>query len=581
MAKRDWRWMLIVAGAFLVLGWSSHRYWDEFFYLFSAARFTPRELMRLDATIDMFPPGFFSGKIGHVAVLHALSALTGPGLTALLAIEAVYAAMVLATAAAAFGLYRELLSPTSARRAALVFLFLPVTLYLAYKLLSEVPSLLLATLACWAFLRSFRAARAALPLTVAAGLSLALAMLCRVTAAFAFAGLTAGLLVAAGQRFPPGPVLARAALTAGLGITGHWTVLHLLGGSDLRLLQLAQAVAASTKAFERVTAFVLFFGAFALVLPFALRRPWPPTLRLAWVWLAVAVVPYLAGHEPRYYASALLPLAMVAAVGLERCVARTPRPAWSWAGGLTGLALANRLLVLPFMPSEVDQVTLARLVGGLAERDPEGTILVPWTSDYCFLRFALPDARVRLAVTALPASRFHGHGRWGPLPPLDQGWAGSAWYVGTRRALNRSARPWYYVGWSYNPVMLRVRRLLETAGVHLLDDPHRTGWHDHLAGSWIWSDPRLRLRPIASAGQYRVFEVVPAVQPAARTSITSASATTKARSAGPGVTIPNPVKLPNAGSTASRSLTRKQGRRSCCSPGPRSTRPGWTWPARV
>jgi hypothetical protein len=571
-----------VAAAFLVLGWSSHRYWDEFFYLFSAARFTPRELMRLDAAVDLFPSGYFSGKIGHVALLHALSALTGPGLPALLAIEGTYAAMVLATAAAALGLYRELLAPSAARRAAVVFLFLPVTLYLAYKLLSEVPSLLLATLSCWAFLRSFRESlpRRA-PLATAAGLALAAAMLCRVTAAVGFAGLSAGLLVAGEGRFRPRSVLARAAFVAALALAVQGAVLRLLGGSELRLLHLAQAVAASTRAFERVTAFVLFLGASALVMPFAARRPWPPSLRLAWVWLAVTILPYLAGHEPRYYAAALLPLAMVAAVGLERCAARAPRPAWAWAGGIAGLALANRLLVLPIMPSEVDQGILARLVGGLAQRHPQGTILVPWTSDYCFLRFALPHARVRLAMTALPTSRYHGHGRWGPLPLRDQQWAGTAGYVGTRRVLNRFAEPWYYVGWSYNPVMLRVRRLLGTAGVHLLDDPHRTGWHDHLTGSWIWTDPGLLLRPVASAGQYRVFEVVPRGQPPARTSITSASATTNARSAGPGVTIPKPVKLPKAGSTASRSLTRKQGRRSCCSPGPRSTSPGWTWPASV
>jgi hypothetical protein len=107
-----------------------------------------------------------------------------------------------------------------------------------------------------------------------------------------------------------------------------------------------------------------------------------------------------------------------------------------------------------------------------------------------------------------------------------------------------------------------VRGLLRHAGVHVLDDPRRIGWHDHLTGSWIWADPRLALHAIGREGQYEVFRIVPLLQSRGRTSITSASATTKARSAGRGSVVARPVKLPNAGRTAMRSLRRKQGRRS-------------------
>ncbi len=115
------------------------------------------------------------------------------------------------------------------------------------------------------------------------------------------------------------------------------------------------------------------------------------------------------------------------------------------------------------------------------------------------------------------------------MPPVDQVWAGPARYIGAMPALDRSSGPWYYIGWTYNPVMLRVRGLLRDVGVHLLDDPRRVGWHDHLTGSWIWADPRLALQAIGGEGQYEVFRIVPLPQSPERTSITSASATTKAR----------------------------------------------------
>jgi hypothetical protein len=564
--ERDWVLTGVAATGFLLLSWTAHRYWDEFFYLYSSTTFTPRELMRLDVTADLFPQGYFSGKIGHIVLLRMVAGIVGTGQGALLVLEALYALLMLATLAAALGVYRELLDEPGARRAALVLLFLPVTLYLSYKLLSEVPSLLLATLGSWAFLRAFRAGTrwGERLLLGAATLGLGAGMLCRATVVLGFAGLVLGLLAAGDPRFRPREVLGRAVLIGAGALALHAGVLHYLGGSELRVLLLAHAVAASTKLFERATALALFLGAFAVVLPFALGQPRPPMLRLAWVWLAATMLPNLVGHEPRYYAPAILPLAIIAATGLGRIAARVPgrRQGLAWGVGLALLTLVDRAAVLPLMPSELDQASLGDLIGRLTAQHPTATIIVPWASDYSFLRFVFPHARVRLAMSAMPSSRYTAQGRWGEMPPVDQAWASPARYIGAMPALDRSSGPWYYVGWTYNPVMLRVRGLLRDVGVHLLDDPRRIGWHDHLTGSWIWADPRLALQAIGGEGQYEVFRIVPLRQSPDRTSITSASATTKARSPARGSIVARPVKLPNAGRTAIRSLRRKQGRRS-------------------
>lgn len=567
VTTRSKAWLIGLAGvAFLLLSWSSHHHWDEFLYLYSSASHTPAELMRLDAVINLFPPGYLSGKIGHIAILHTLVGATGRGRAALLELQAFYAALVLAAVAVASALYRELLDERSARRSSVVLLFLPLTLYLAYKLLSEVPAFLLTTLACWAFVRAFRgrSRRSTVMLLCVSTAALAAAMLCRVTAPLGFVGLVLGLLAGGDARFPRPALLCRAVLVGIGAFAVHAAVLAAFGDSELRLLRLAERVAGTSKGFARAYAIVSFMQAFLLVLPFAVRRPWTPSLRMAFVWLLVTVLPNLSGHEPRYYTPALLPLAIVAAIGIDRLThrIRMPRRSWAWAGALAGIVLVNRATLMPLMPYEVDQRDLAQVGNALGVGATRGTILVPWVTDYCFLRFAFPQLPIRLAMSSLPGGRYPGHGRVGPIAPSDQAWAGPSLYVGELPTLERSPQPWYYVGWSYNPVMLRIRSLAKDAEVDLLGDPHRTGWHDHLAESWIWDDPRLSMRPMGSVGQYEVFRVSQRAQSAGRTSITSPSPTTNARSSGAGSTTPSPVKLPNAGSSATRSRRRKQGSRS-------------------
>ncbi len=505
---------LMAAVTFLCLSWSSHHHWDEFFYLYSSAFHSPRELMGFDTLSNMFPAGYLSGKIGHVALLHALVGLTGRGRTALLVLQAFYALLLLATVAAASGLYGELVDERLRRRSTLVLLFLPVTLYLSYKLLSEVPSFLCTTLASWAFVRAFRVGSRtdAILLLSASTAALAGGMLCRVSAPLGFVGLAIGLLAAGDRRFPRSRVLLLGMPVMAGAIALHAACLAWLGGSELRLLGLAEAVAVGAKGFERVYGAGMFFQTFALVLPFAFRRPWPPAVRMASVWLAATVLPNLTGHEPRYYAPALLPLAIVVALGIEGLTQRvSPRSGpRAWAATLAGLVLVNRLTLFPLMPYEVAQQDLERVGTALGPSAASGTVLLPWATDYCFLRFAFPGLPVRLAMSALPQGRYRSLGRSGPIALADQVWAERARYVGGLATLERAQPPWYYVGWSYNPVMLRIRSILSSAGLDILGDPRRMGWHDHLAESWIWKDPRLAKVRIGRLGQYEIYGVTPA-----------------------------------------------------------------------
>lgn len=503
-------WPSLAAALFLALAWTPRHHWDEYFYLFSALEHSPRALIALESEGGLFPSGFFSGKIGHIVLLKLLIRLFGAGERALALIQTAYALMVLGFVAAARGLLGELVGQRRAARAALVLLFLPVTLYLGFKTLSEVPGLLLAAAGSWAFLRSVRASGGARPaLGSAAALALAAATLCRVTGIVFFAGLVAGLLAAGDPRFPRRAVAERA-IGIALAVAALTSLtLWLLGGSDLPSVRLAYRVATRPNPLERVAALLLFLQSFAIALAFLPRPPWSRGLRLAAVWLAVCACPFLVGHEPRYYAPALVPLALLAAAGVARIGRLAGRRAeWGWIGALAGLVLVNRAFIAPLMAYEVDQRSLTALVDGPALPHSDPTYLVSWSSDYSFLRFAFPGKRIRLVLSETLDSDYRQRGRPGPLAPPDRAWAGPDGYVGSLAELAPLPHPWYYLGWTYNPIVLRLRDLTLRLGSRYLDPPARLGLHNHLAGSWIWYDSSLVLEPAARAGQYYAFRVL-------------------------------------------------------------------------
>src|SRR5215217_5343424 len=98
---------------------------------------------------------------------------------------------------------RELLQDADAAIAALVLLFSPLALYLAYKAMSEAPSLLFITLGSRAFVRAFRPADRSTQtgLLVLAVAGLTRGMLCRFTVIASFMGLGLALLLAGDERF--------------------------------------------------------------------------------------------------------------------------------------------------------------------------------------------------------------------------------------------------------------------------------------------------------------------------------------------------------------------------------------------
>ena len=503
---------LAAVAVFLVLSWNQGHYWDEYFYLYSVFTHSPAELVRYELQSALFPSGFFSEKIGHVALLDLLTAIFGAGPKVLYAIQAVYALLLLGCFGAAYGLLRELLGEQRARDSTLVLVFSPLALYLSFKVMSEVPGLLFTTLGSWAFVGAFRSdsrRQTGACLTLAAG-ALAIAMLFRVTMIVSFAGLGLALAIAGNERFERRRLVVRLLGVGIAAVTLHTAGLALAGGSALRFGSHIASVVTSHPPLQRVYALALFLQTLVLVLPFAWRRRSETGRWLVPVWFAASALPFVAGHEPRYYAPALVPLAVLAAAGLRAAgdFLFGTRFRYGWVGLLAALVLVNRGLLAPLMPYEVDQARLLGLFRTVHARDPGATYLIPWIADYSLLRFSFPAARIELCLSNTPAARGFQPGHEGPISQPDQWWAGADHYVGSHPALDQQPRPWYYVGWTFNPAAVRLRQLL---GSLSLESVMRKGprLHNHLAGSWIWQDRSLTLSPRDRIGQYYVYEVSP------------------------------------------------------------------------
>jgi hypothetical protein len=493
---------IVAAVLFLLLGWSDRHYWDEYFYLFSAFAHSPAELVRYEQHSTLFPAGFFSEKIGHVLLLHLATRVLGAGERALYQLQALYALMLVATFGAAWALLRDLFGPRLSREATLALAFSPLALYLAYKTLSEVPSLLLVTVGCWAFVRAClsRPGWRGTAWLAAAVAALAAGMLCRVTAIVAFAALGLALLVACDERFDRRGLLIRLIGTGAAVLALYLLGLMAAGGGLMRIGGHVRGVVTSHSPVQRLYALACFIQGFALVLPFAWRRRGDRMVRLAAVWLAAAALPFVFGFEPRYYVAALVPFAVLTAVGLREA------GGGAWLALFAALVLTNRLVFAPLMPYEVEQSRLLSLARAVQAGAPGSTELIPWISDYSLLRFAEPTLPVELCVSDLPGTRLSSRGHAGALAGGDLWWAGSGHYVGSRPALEREPRPWEYIGWTYNPAGLALVRLLGPTGLgpRVARD---AGMHNHLTGSWVWHDPTLTRRLTGRRGEYYVYQV--------------------------------------------------------------------------
>lgn len=501
--------LLLVVVLFLGLALSPLHHWDEFFYLYAMAHHSPGELLSLESGLadsGLFSNGYFAVKISFLSVLRLLILGIGEGLTGLRAIEFIFALVVIGFVAASYGMLREVFERDDAARISVVLLFLPLTMYFAYKVLSEPASMMLMAVGAWAYLRSFRRsisgrrAQQAAWLLLAA-ISVLVGMTFRLYTVLFFVGLVAGLLVLRDERFPWKAVILRAAIT-GLIVLVLLAAVSLVTGINFPMLMLGPLNNVMSKetvdTAARLYAFAMFFQ---LAAPFLLLSvlDWRDRrFRFSLIWLLLGMAPFVMGNEPRYYYNALVPVAILVYLGLARLVKliRLRRVREAWVLPLLVMAVLNRLLFTSLQPYEINQREYVQAMSEVRLHQPDATVIIPWISDYAFLRFAYPDDPVKLSLTAgvVDNSAF-------------ESFIGVGNYIGQHEALNLLSDPLVYIGWSYNPVIIHLRDDLAHLGIVYIEDVEASALKDHRAQSWMWNDPTLSFVLDQSFGMYEVYDV--------------------------------------------------------------------------
>jgi hypothetical protein len=526
-------WRVVVAAtvlvtAYVLLANDGRHHWHEFREIHSARFYSNAELMA-----GQFDPGpsplrapeevatWYANKLLHIAVLRLLIDLCGGGLAALVTMQTAYAVMVLLGVLFAMATLRNIGTSVSRTRliGALVLLS-PLSLYLAFKTLEQVPALVLATAATAFFTTAlYRASKLRLLLVACAGILGALSALASWTGPPLVVGLVAALFVV-----PPLGLDRRSIVVAGAiaGLTSAASMivgLVLLGGSVAGYVAGLVALAAFSKALPMwlFAAFnaALFGAALWAVAPLAWLSGDSAGRRRFLVWLLVALVPAGLGAgflEPRYLLGAIVPLAGLVAMGLEASWDHVCRSRWSFSARTATVVTVGLVMVAmsagvqPFMPYESDQHQLTRLVRQQSASGPV-TILVPWNySDFHLLRFAFPDIPIYLVQSAASVE-----GRLTDDPAWTTRYAsfyGRHFLPNGDALVPRMRTRTVLVGWTILPSLANLHDTLNTVGLHRIASRLEAfSFRNHLTETWIWADPRFVARQIGQYGQYRLYEV--------------------------------------------------------------------------
>jgi hypothetical protein len=510
-----------------VISFNGLHYWHDARFLYLVCNFSMHDILagvfnphQVGYPIDeSSTAGFHYTKILHLSLLKTLFHWIHPSEGGLSI--AVVASMVL-VGFAAVNAYRVLLAVLKDNRQAvlglLCFLLAPVTPYLAGKLLSEVTALPFVTICSWMMINaSEHSERRRNGAVVACSGFLLLTSLARLDMVMSLVSCLAGLFLTAETHKRRSELFLFSLKVFAIWVTTYVLIAVMLGFSlaNLSAYFLAFVDAGGKSSAMSALGVITFGGAVYLLAILSVAQKNERKVWFLMLWFAFAILPHaMITHkymiEPRYLASALVPLSGLGGVGLATLLKAFN--AWKlryvMAAGVLLLTISLNAIVVRLMPYELDRRALIATVDRILELDPAASLLIPWTySDFHFLRVMRPQAHIFNVNTP---TREDG------TSLLDSTWRvrlkrfyGER-YLSTREELEKvlSVRPAYYLSWGKYPPLQNAKVIadwLRLRGiVSLLDG---IPMMDHSAQSWIWFSQQYHLEPKGEVGQYRYYAI--------------------------------------------------------------------------
>lgn len=511
--------ILLSLGILTVLGLDGRLHWDEPHYLYAAIYQDLDQILRGEVQATSIS-NFTTGKILHLLTINGIHSIVGnPPLTALVT-TGLYAILVFASLILGWHIV-SILAPEIRAAVPLglvVIALTPTAAYLTFKTLPDIPSWFFSCVATFAIIRAVQSTGLALGWISLGTITLAFSVLFKnqgvlLPATFVLAGFLSPIqslerwrLLAKGAAVGLGGAILTVLILVGLSIE----VERYLGSSDL----LSKTGTLAAKIMHLV-----FTGGFAWIfLPISFLTVRRRILWFFWIWLALVTAPFLLlfDHvEPRYLLGSLIPMIALSALAIEAVMQKLQ---WIRVRRVKQINLillfvmlmivSLNLLALRLMPYEVDLFQLRKaLTQSTDYADSESPVfLSSWRfTEFHILRVLYPELDVysvdtwemaidRRSNTSEEALRqiYHG-GR--QIDTLDQ--------------LGELTGPMFLIGFEYAFPPTNLAGLANAVRPGTGDDLLESlNLLNHLETGWIWNDENLRMRPIVSLQNYRVFKVM-------------------------------------------------------------------------
>jgi hypothetical protein len=509
---------IVISILFLIISYTPYHYWDEFYYIYTLNYHSLAETIvkENDLSAGLFPKGFFTSKIGSMLIIWLFTNIIGAGWLSLYILQFAFALFLIGFFFVSYKFYCELIEPEGKNNSkwaiatATVVLFLPVTMYLSFKTLTEVPALFFTTFGLWMFIRSIRETA---PGKICILLSLAFAgivlgALCRYLFLVNFIGFIFSYGIIYRQHYLIRTMIKRAMIIfAGLIVLIIF-VFYLKGDLLMQSVGLLKFNVMNLKSHDngvKIYVFMMYFQAFIILLPFSFLFKWTRTFKLSICWLCISVVPLFVAAsylETRFFSIGLLPTAIIINQGLQNFVKslRLHKRIFVLIL-LMSIVIFNRLVFTPLSLYDIDQSKLKKIVSDVYKYEPQATLILPWITEYCLLRFVYPDKQIRSSITTLPGTENHSFIQTDPF----QWWIGRNNHVSKLEELMKESKPWIYIGRSFSPAREKLYEYLSILRMSSL--MQRTVGSDPLSLSWIWKNEDLKLDLFQRQGPYSAYRI--------------------------------------------------------------------------
>ena len=519
--------LLALGTVTLWLSLDGNHYWHDVRFLYAASQFPMSEIIsgafnphQMGGVIDQASSGgFYLAKVLHIWILQQVYKWVLPndgGFILSTWLSVLYLGLAIFFS---YRLYMRIFKNELQSLFALYcFLFMPVTGYLAGKLLSETLAIFLITISLWSFTTAMDAARGKdILLVIASGFFLLLAALARLDILLCPVGFFIAYLCCSETRNKRLKILKSGAFLMAFFAIAYIGTIYSLGGEIKELVQYFKSfVGLEVKSDIMSILGILTFGGMVYFLALvAILNPEKKRLLFFAIWFFISagfavLITRNYMVEPRYLITGLLPLSGLGALGFEVLWKKLIYKPYKLAvlGSLVISILGFNTATMRIMPYELNRSSILKATDDIMKRNKEAQILIPWVyTDFNFLRVMRPN----LAIYDVN-SPIHD----GVSVKLDSKWKRriNSWYgeayIDSPTALDRvlATGTGYYLGWRKYPPAENMRKLAAFMGFKRLENfIDKIPLKDHLTQSWVWHSPEYYFKIEGKCGQYEYYIV--------------------------------------------------------------------------